>query len=206
LDDSYGTHCALPELLGNILATTEGFALFATKLGDCAIAWSTDAKSVTGVLLPEENTDDTRSRMQARFSEVSECKPPHQIQLAIGRIAASLEGSGDNLADILLDMTNVPPFNQRVYALARNIKPGETLTYGELAAQLGQPGTSRAVGQALGRNPFAPVVPCHRILAAGNRPGGFSAGGGIVTKLRMLEIEGAQFGAEPGLFQTHDCS
>ena len=85
----------------------------------------------------------------------------------------------------------VPPFNARVYELARSIPPGRTMTYGEVAAALGEPGAARAVGQALGHNPFAPVVPCHRVLAAGGRTGGFSAGGGAATKMRMLEIEGA---------------
>jgi methylated-DNA-[protein]-cysteine S-methyltransferase len=79
------------------------------------------------------------------------------------------------------------------------------MTYGEVATRLGEPSAARAVGQALGRNPFAPVVPCHRVLAAagpsgGYRPGGFSAGGGLATKLRMLQIEGARLGREPGLF------
>jgi methylated-DNA-[protein]-cysteine S-methyltransferase len=97
-------------------------------------------------------------------------------------------------------MTGVPPFHQRVYAVARAIAPGHTLTYGEVAAALGEPGAARAVGQALGHNPFAPVVPCHRVLAAGARSGGFSATGGVDTKLRMLLAEGARFGREPGLF------
>lgn len=104
-----------------------------------------------------------------------------------------------DLTHLVLDMEGVPPFHQRVYALARQIPPGETLTYGELAAQLGEPGAARAVGQALGSNPFAPVVPCHRILAAGARSGGFSASGGVSTKLRMLLTERARFNG-PGLF------
>ena len=91
-------------------------------------------------------------------------------------------------------------FNQRVYSVARAIPPGQTLNYGEVAARLGKPGAARAVGQALGSNPFAPVVPCHRILAAGKRAGGFSAGGGVATKLRMSQIEKAELGEGPGLF------
>ncbi len=85
------------------------------------------------------------------------------------------------------------------WPLARTIPPGTTLTYGEIAARLGNPGHARAVGQALGSNPFAPVVPCHRVLAAGGRSGGFSANGGVATKLRMLQIERASFNG-PGLF------
>ena len=89
-------------------------------------------------------------------------------------------------------MTGVPDFDRRVYAEARSIAPGETRTYGEIAARLGDPGLSRAVGQALGRNPFVIVVPCHRVLAAGGKAGGFSAPGGVETKRRLLEIEGAR--------------
>ena len=88
----------------------------------------------------------------------------------------------------------MPPFHRRVYEVARTIPPGATLSYGEIATRLGAPGSARAVGQALGRNPFAIVVPCHRVLAAGGKLGGFSANGGVTTKLRLLSIEGAQAG------------
>ena len=116
------------------------------------------------------------------------------------RVAALLQGAHDDLCDVPLALDTVPPFNARVYELARRIPPGKTMTYGEMAAALGEPGAARAVGQALGHNPFAPVVPCHRILAANGRPGGFSAGGGALTKLRMLQIEGACPGGTPSLF------
>jgi methylated-DNA-[protein]-cysteine S-methyltransferase len=89
-------------------------------------------------------------------------------------------------------MERVPPFHRRVYEAARTIPSGTTLSYGEIAARIGAPGSARAVGQALGRNPFAIVVPCHRVLAAGGKVGGFSANGGIATKLRLLAIEAAQ--------------
>jgi methylated-DNA-[protein]-cysteine S-methyltransferase len=119
----------------------------------------------------------------------------------IERVQRLLQGgSEDGLADVPLDLQRVPEFNRRVYEIARAIPPGQTLSYGEVAAQLGEPGAARAVGQALGHNPFAPIVPCHRVLAAGKRPGGFSAGGGLATKLKMLEIEKAQLGDGPGLF------
>ena len=124
---------------------------------------------------------------------------------AAARIRGLLQGYKDDLQDLPLDMSDVPAFHVRVYRLVRGIGPGETMTYGEVAERLGEPSAARAVGQALARNPFAPVVPCHRVLAAstasGNfRSGGFSAGGGIVTKLRMLQTEGARFSREQGLF------
>lgn len=104
------------------------------------------------------------------------------------------------LLEIELDEFCVPPFHRRVYALTRRIAPGLTRTYGEVAAALGEPGAARAVGQALGANPFAPIVPCHRVLAAGSKPGGFSGGQGALTKLQMLEIEGAAWGGTRSLF------
>ena len=98
-------------------------------------------------------------------------------------------------------MEGLPAFNRRVYELARTIPPGSTMTYGEVARRLGSPGMARAVGQALGRNPYPIVVPCHRVLAADGRMGGFSAPGGVATKRRMLEIEGVEgVRAEPTLF------
>ena len=178
-----------------------GFALFASAIGHCGIAWNEDA-SLAGVLLPESSVEATRSRMQAKFAGVAETAPPPEVEKITARIAALLDGARDDLADIPLDMTGVPPFNQRVYDVARAIPPGRTLTYGEVAARLGEPGASRAVGQALGHNPFAPIVPCHRVLAAANGSGGFSAGGGVSTKLKMLEIEKARFGSQAGLFDA----
>ena len=111
-----------------------------------------------------------------------------------------LEGKPNDLADVVLDLDGVPEFNRGVYDIARRIPPGQTMTYGDIAKQLGGVELSRDVGQALGRNPCPIVVPCHRVLAAGDKPGGFSANGGVVTKLKMLEIEGAVVNYTPSLF------
>lgn len=175
-----------------------GFCLFETALGACGIAWG--ERALLGVQLPEENEAAGRRRMRRRFPQLPETFPPDWVQAAMVRIQALLAGQHDDLADIPLEMEGVPPFNQRVYEIARAIPPGRTLTYGEVAARMGEPGAARAVGQALGHNPFAPVVPCHRVLAARSGGGGFSAEGGVATKLRMLQIEKAQLGPEPGLF------
>jgi methylated-DNA-[protein]-cysteine S-methyltransferase len=99
-------------------------------------------------------------------------------------------------------MQDVPEFERRVYEVARSIAPGTTLTYGEIAARLEAPGEARAVGEALRRNPFPIVVPCHRVLASGGKVGGFSANGGVATKLRLLTIERARTSAEPTLFEN----
>ena len=182
------------------MPATLGFALFPTALGHCGIAWSDSG--LTGVQLPAGDEAASRATMVRRFAECNEATPPYYAQEAIQAVTALLLGnpqSPTDLTHLVLDMDGVPPFHQRVYALARKIAPGETRTYGELAQQLGEPGAARAVGQALGKNPFAPVVPCHRILAAGGRSGGFSATGGVSTKLRMLLTERARFDG-PGLF------
>lgn len=182
------------------VSATQAYALFATPIGHCAVAWS--AHGLTGVQLPEQDEAATRARMARRFPLCHEGLAPPAVQAAMDAVLALLSGTPAEPADlshVLLDMDGVPPFHQRVYALARRLLPGETLTYGEMAAQLGEPGAARAVGQALGANPFAPVVPCHRILAAGGGAGGFSANGGVSTKLRLLLIERARFNG-PGLF------
>ena len=179
--------------------TATGFSLFDTAIGHCGIAWG--ERGIVGVQLPEAREALTRARMRRFFPGVAETgTPPPQVRGVAARIAALLRGMHDDLRDIELDMSGVSPFEARVYELVRGIAPGETLTYGEVAARIGEPGAARAVGRALGRNPFAPVVPCHRVLAAGGRSGGFSADGGVATKLRMLQIEGARIGATPGLF------
>jgi methylated-DNA-[protein]-cysteine S-methyltransferase len=182
------------------MPAAQGFCLFDTAIGACALAWS--GAALVGVHLPEADPARLRARMRQRFGDPPEAEPPAHAQAAIRRIRALLDGAADDLADLPLDMSGVPPFHQKVYAVTRAIPPGRTLTYGEVARQIGEPGASRAVGQALGLNPFAPVVPCHRVLAAGGRSGGFSAEGGAHTKLRMLEIEQARFGEEPGLFDA----
>jgi O-6-methylguanine DNA methyltransferase len=179
--------------------TARGFALFDTAIGRCAIAWG--ERGVLGVQLPEASEAKTLARMRRRFPETREALPPAAVQRAIEGIAALLQGEAVDLAAVALDMAHVPPFERRVYEVARTIPPGATLAYGDIAARLGAPADARAVGQALGQNPFPIVVPCHRVLAAGGKVGGFSANGGIATKLRLLTIEGARTSPEPTLFE-----
>ena len=176
----------------------QGFALFETSLGHCAIAWG--ALGIVGVQLPEADEGRTRARMQRRFAGAKEQPPTPEAQQAIDGIVALLAGQAIDLSAVPLDMSATPAFHRRVYEIARGIASGSTLTYGQVAARLGDPGLAREVGQALGRNPFAIVVPCHRVLAADGRLGGFSAGGGPATKRRLLLIEGARSSVEPGLF------
>ncbi|MDM0013258.1 methylated-DNA--[protein]-cysteine S-methyltransferase [Variovorax sp. J22P168] len=167
-----------------------GFALFDTTIGHCGIAWG--PRGIVGVRLPEAQEETTRSRMQRRFAPLPECEPSPEARHAIDSIGALLEGRPLDLLDIALDYEGVSELHRRIYEIARRIPPGRTRTYGDIASELGDKGLARAVGQALGLNPFAPVVPCHRILAAGGKWGGFSAPGGMDAKLRMLAIEGAR--------------
>jgi methylated-DNA-[protein]-cysteine S-methyltransferase len=173
-----------------------GHTLFPTAIGTCGIAWGPGG--VVAVQLPEADAPRTRARLLKGLPPLPEvAQPPKAVRAAIEGVQALLKGEARDLLEVPLDMSHLTPFQHQVYAIARAIPPGQTRTYGEIARELGDVGLSRAVGQAMGHNPFAPVVPCHRVLAAGNRPGGFSAGGGAVTKLRMLAIEGA---LEPDLF------
>lgn len=175
---------------------SSGFALFDTAIGPCGIAWG--PRGIAGVQLPESGEGATRERMRRRFAQWPECEPPPEVAPAIEGIRALLNGEARDLAEIELDLEGVSEFHRRVYEIARRIPPGCTRTYGDIAAELGDKGLARAVGQALGLNPFAPVVPCHRVLAAGGQWGGFSAHGGAASKLRMLAIEGARPESESG--------
>ena len=114
-------------------------------------------------------------------------------------IVALMNGDPRDFSDVAVDLSNVPEFNRKVFDAARTIPAGQTLTYGEIATRLGDRLLAREVGAALGRNPFPIVVPCHRVLAASGKSGGFSAPGGVDTKMRMLSIERAQPGG-PTLF------
>jgi len=174
------------------------FAIFDTAIGRCGIVWS--ARGIVSVQLPMGDEKTTRTRLHQRHGVIAEAPPPANVQAAIEGMIELLAGKPNDLTEIALDLGGVPEFNRGVYDIARTIPPGQTMTYGDIARKLGGVELSREVGQALGRNPCPIVVPCHRVLAAGNKPGGFSANGGVVTKLKMLEIEGAVVNHTPNLF------
>jgi methylated-DNA-[protein]-cysteine S-methyltransferase len=179
--------------------TDHHFAIFDTAIGPCGLVWS--ARGISGVQLPMSSEDKTRNRIRQRHGDIPEQSPSARIQEAIEGIVGLLAGQPVDLAGVALDLEGVPEFNRSVYDIARGIPPGRTLTYGDIAKRLGGVQLSRDVGQALGRNPCPIVVPCHRVLAAGGKPGGFSANGGVVTKLKMLAIEGAVVNHTPSLFE-----
>ena len=179
--------------------TSHSFAIFDTAIGRCGIVWG--ARGINGVQLPMGSEDKTRTRIRQRLGDIAEAPPSAEVQSAIDGIVELLAGKPNDLTDVVLDLDGVPEFNRGVYDIARTIPPGKTLTYGDIAKRLGGVELSRDVGQALGRNPCPIVVPCHRVLAAGGKPGGFSANGGVVTKLKMLAIEGAAVNHTPSLFE-----
>ena len=168
--------------------SSASFVTFDTLIGVCGIAWT--PRGVCGFQLPEASPDLTRARLRRRFAATTDAVvPPDSVRKVIDDVRRLLEGELVDFVDVELDPDGIAEFAQRVYALTRRIPPGSTRTYGELAIELGDPRAARAVGRALGQNPYPVIVPCHRVLAAQHRAGGFSAPGGVTTKLRLLEIE-----------------
>jgi methylated-DNA-[protein]-cysteine S-methyltransferase len=178
--------------------TEHGFIFFDTAIGRCGLAWG--ARGIVTIQLPERSDGAALARMRRRVPEAREASPPPDVRRALDGMVALLRGEQVDLTDVVLDMEGVAPFERRVYEVARTIPPGSTLSYGEIASRLGDRAAARDVGQALGRNPFAIVVPCHRVVAAGGKLGGFSARGGVSTKLRMLAIERAALNGMRSLF------
>ncbi|MCB5175301.1 methylated-DNA--[protein]-cysteine S-methyltransferase [Microvirga lenta] len=173
------------------------YTLFDTPIGVCGLAWN--ERGIAGFQLPEEDVSGMRSRLAKRFPGIRETPPPPDIRAVIDDVAALLGGEARDLSAVPLDMDGVPEFDRRIYEIARSIPPGRVLTYGEIASRL-RIDNARAIGQALGRNPFTVIVPCHRVVAAGGKLGGFSANGGATTKRRLLAIEGARRDESPTLF------
>jgi len=177
-------------------------AVAPTPLGAIGVVWG--ERGIVHTWLHAATPDQARAQVRRTFPGAVESTPSAEVAAALDEISALLEGEARDLGRIALDMTVVPEFDRRVYEAARSIPPGSTMTYGEIAGALGEePMRARDVGVALARNPFAPIVPCHRVVAAGGKLGGYSAPGGTATKRHLLEIEGAAIVAppmQPGLF------
>ncbi len=169
-------------------ASSTGWGLFESPLGPLGVAWR--GTHVVAVSLPERSPGATARRMVDRVGG-DEAGPPARVRMAIDDMIDLLSGGRQTLTDVRIDLDGVPEFDRAVYEVARTVPPGAVLTYGAVARRIGRPGAAQAVGRALGRNPLPLVVPCHRIVAADGELGGFSARGGVVTKRRLLEIEGA---------------
>jgi methylated-DNA-[protein]-cysteine S-methyltransferase len=163
------------------------FSLFETALGWSAIIAGDGG--IRGSVLPEDAPEAVRARCRRLFPQAEETTPDGPLAEPVRRVRALFDGADDDLADLALDMSAIAPFEQQVYAFARRIRPGQTTTYGEIARALGDVAQSQAVGRAMGRNPFPPIIPCHRVVGAGQKLGGFSATGGRPLKLKLLDIE-----------------
>jgi methylated-DNA-[protein]-cysteine S-methyltransferase len=177
-----------------------GYTIFDTGIGRCGIAWG--PSGIIGVQLPEAREIDTRRRLYQFYPDAREFRAPLNVEIAIEGITALLRGGAADLSDVTLDMTGIPAFNQRVYAFTRAIPRGETRIYAEVAAGLRASGAVHSVAQAIGRNPFMIIVPCHRVLEAGNYADRISAHGGAISKRRLLSIEGASPTSSKTLFDV----
>lgn len=197
-----------------------GRALFPTALGPCGVAWG--PAGIVAVQLPEADAEGTTARLRRRVPRAVPADPPPDVGAAVEAMTALLDGlltgqadrpadgdpgpagAGARWTEVLVtaavDLTAASDFERRVYDVVRAVPVGETRTYGEVAAAVGEPGGAQAVGRAMAANPVPILVPCHRVVGAGGRPVGFSAAGGVATKRRMLRTEGATAGGPPTLF------
>jgi methylated-DNA-[protein]-cysteine S-methyltransferase len=175
-----------------------GYTIFDTGIGLCGIAWG--YSGVVGVQLPEAREIETRKRLFQLYPDARELRAPMNVEIAIEAITALLRGAAADFSDVTLDMTGIHPFNRRVYELTRAIPRGETRTYGDVAARLGAPAAVNSVAQAISKNPFMIIVPCHRVLEAGGYADKISPHGGTISKRRLLSIEGT--GAGPTKSKT----
>ena len=177
-----------------------GYNIFDTAVGRCGIAWGDSG--VIGVQLPEAREIETRRRLFHLYPDARELRPPPNVEMAIEGMAALLHGEPADLSEVTLDMSGIHAFNARVYAFTRTIPRGETCTYGEVAAKLRFSGAVHSVAQALARNPFVVIVPCHRVLEAGGYADKISPNGGSISKRRLLSIEGAGSPSSKTLFDV----
>jgi methylated-DNA-[protein]-cysteine S-methyltransferase len=166
--------------------------LFDTAIGPCGVAWS--ARGLKAVQLPQSNRTATERRLVSKSASIGPETPPAWVAAAIRDIQRYLAGEPVDFASVNVDLDGTDPFHRKVYEALRAVAWGSTTTYGALAREAGSSDweATREVGQAMAHNPTPIVIPCHRVLAAGNKPGGFSAYGGVLTKERLLALEGVR--------------
>jgi methylated-DNA-[protein]-cysteine S-methyltransferase len=181
--------------------TTQHYFVFETAAGFCAIAWS--AAGITRFMLPSPTAEATDHNLRRRITDAEPGSPPSHVMAAVDAAKRYFAGEKIDFSHLQLDLGGHGEFFRRIYAAARRVGWGNTTTYGALAKELGAgPEAARDVGQAMAKNPIPLIVPCHRVLAAGNKLGGFSAPGGSATKQKMLELEGVNLGPPPPAQQT----
>jgi len=176
------------------------YAIFDTGIGRCGIVWS--EAGIVAVQLPEAREIETRRRLFKVYPEAREVRPPPVVESAIEGIAVQLRGRPVDLSDLPLDMAGITAFNQRVYEFTRAIPRSETRTYAEVASQLRRARAELSVAQAVGKNPFMVIVPCHRVLEAGHYADKNSLFGGTISKRHLLSLEGTRPIASKTLFDV----
>lgn len=176
------------------------YTIFDTAIGRCGIIWS--STGVVAVQLPEAREIDTRRRIFQVHPEARERAAPLNTELAIEGIVTLLQGSDPDFSEVSLDAGDVPAFDRRVYEYACTIPRGETRTYHEIATALDASGAAQSVAQAIAKNPYMMIVPCHRVLEAGGYADRISPYGGVISKRRLLALEGAHPIASKTLFEV----
>lgn len=173
------------------------YRLLETPIGIVGIAWT--ETGLARLQLPERDAAATERRLLRHNPGATAGKPRSEVSSAVAALEHYLAGEATDFASIVLDLDSVGEFHRDIYSAARTIGWGKITTYGALARMVGSPDAARAVGQAMGRNPVPIIIPCHRVLAAGNGVGGFSAFGGANSKRRLLALEGVQIGDDTPL-------
>jgi len=169
--------------------TAHHYLIFETASGFCGIAWSN--VGITRFQLPTKSAEAAQRLLSRRVPGTTPGAPTPAVVEAVAAVKRYFEGEKTDFSDVELDLDDQDAFFKQIYAAARQVGWGHTTTYGTLAKQLGtDPETARDVGQAMATNPVPLIIPCHRVLAAGGKVGGFSAPGGATAKMRMLELEG----------------
>jgi methylated-DNA-[protein]-cysteine S-methyltransferase len=170
------------------------YSVFETPAGHCVIAWS--AKGITHFQLPSKSAEAADRNLLRRLHDAEPGLPPPEVGAVIAAVKRYFAGETIDFSDVPLDLDRQDPFFRNIYAVTRRVAWGQTTTYGALAKEVGAgPEAARDVGQAMAKNPVPLIIPCHRVLAAGGKLGGFSAPGGAATKMHMLELEGIRMGA-----------
>jgi methylated-DNA-[protein]-cysteine S-methyltransferase len=174
----------------------DSYAVFKTASGFCGIAWS--EVGITRFQLPTDDAAATERLLLRRMSNAKAVEPTRDIAGVIETVRRYFEGGKVDFSDLNLDLDGQDNLFKQIYALARRLEWGQTTTYGALAKEIdADPRLARDVGQAMARNPIPLIIPCHRVLAAGGKVGGFSAPGGSASKIRMLQLEGIAMTPEP---------
>jgi methylated-DNA-[protein]-cysteine S-methyltransferase len=177
--------------VSSTISASPRYDVFDTAIGLCGIAWN--SKEIINVQLPSRDLESLKLRLEV-FGEPGDCESVVFVSRAVRKIRLHLAGKPQNFEDVPIDLRRFPQFHQNVYRTLQKIPTGSVTTYGDLAGLAGSPLAARAVGQAMAKNQYPIIIPCHRVLSGGGKLGGFSSFGGLDTKVQLLEIESGQTG------------